>query len=131
MKKKIAGALITVAMSMGIIVTVDALPAGAGTTPCEVYAGNPWTTGVTSYSSSRIECGAVLTGRIESQHQEHYLSWRTRATANKWGEYSSMAVMASYDCNGHGTDNYRTRAYGKDKHDNNKTIYSATRSLTC
>ncbi len=119
-------------MSMGIIVTVDALPAGAGTTPCKVYGNSPWTDGVTSYSTSRIDCGNVLTGRIESKHQEHYLRvWRTRATANRWVSYSSMSVTAAYDFNGHGKDNYRTRAYGKDKDDNNKTIYSATVSLTC
>lgn len=132
-RRIVRSALILVALG-GSQLALGVAPVSAGTTSCSVTGYNPTTNGVTSYSTSLISCTGqgVNAGRIESKHQENYLGvWNDRATENKFDNQVALAVTASYNCNGHGTDNYRTRAYGKDQNDNNKTSYSSTRSLTC
>ncbi|MGC4174005.1 hypothetical protein [Demequina sp.] len=74
----------------------------------------------------------LIASYAESRAQESVLGvWTTRKTQNGTSTTTTNTVIASYNCNGHGTDSYRTRGDGTDNFTRSSTTFSPSTGITC
>lgn len=103
---------------------------------CVTKAYLPTTNGTYTYARSTLTCApnfGLLASAVKSQVQESVLAvWVSRGTAATNGSAGlSNTVTQSYNCNGHGTDNWRTRGDGTDNYSRATSDISSLVSLTC
>ena len=128
-------ALVAVALAAAMLVTT-AGPALAGSA-CNVWGDATYTDGVWAYSQGYVNCGGVsgtLAVKIRASVQEKAgFYWTVRSNHYNYssGTNSTLSAVSYYNCNGHGTDNYKTRATGYDDNEDNRTEYSGESQLTC
>ncbi len=104
---------------------------------CGLSVSTPTSDGVYVYSTSTVTCSTYMDytavevrNRIAEQVGSAWLNrteWKTLYS----GGTTSLAITQSYNCNGHGTDNYRGQGYGKTSDGESTTKNGAARSLTC
>lgn len=103
---------------------------------CEVIPYTPTTNGSYAYSTTVVACATYQDNTaVEAQswlQELSFGSWQTRKTDTKYGGgVTRLEAKATYYCNGHGDDNYRTRGYGKSTDGGWSIRYSSQRNLTC
>jgi hypothetical protein len=133
----------THARRLGIVMTIAVLSSmffaapAAAATPCGNSPAPPWTDGNYAYFANTAYCpewGPYAT-MSEARLQEQVLGvWYFRGDPKRT-YHSGTTVLGSgtgsYYCNGHDTDNYRTRGGLRDTNDETKYTNGSATSLTC
>jgi len=123
-------------LGMGLAVGVS-LPADADPpVRCFTTEYLPTTDGVYTFAKTTLTCPAgygIQASSVTIQVQEEVLFvWTSRGTiATHTSTSTTNTVTQSYNCNGHGTDSWRTKGTGKDNFDRSSSGFSAAVTLTC
>ncbi len=128
-----------IAAILAFIMWGSLLPAtpAAAATPCANVPATPWTDGVYAYFRNTAYCpewGPYAT-MSEARLQEKIAGvWFYRGNPTRRfhrGTTVLVSYTGSYNCNGHGTDTYRTQGRLRDTNDETRVNYSGAASLTC
>lgn len=129
--------VIVVAVAVGLAVLVAPASPADASTPCGNSPEKPWTDGVHAYYRNTAYCpefGPFAT-MSEARLQENVLGVWTFRGNPKRTYHSGTTVLGSgtgsYNCNGHGTDDYRTRGGLRNTDDATEYNSSASATLTC
>ncbi len=129
--------MIVILTALGLVF-IGGVPAQAAFgNSCDVVPGLPWTNGTLVYSKTTGSCSTVKPDRlvtVQAQVQEQAIGiWTNRGTAKTIYHAGTTYLVAenNFNCNGHGTDNWRGRSFGRTSSEAITTKYSNSRSLTC
>lgn len=104
---------------------------------CDVVPGSPWTNGTLVYSKATGSCSTITSDRLvtlqASVQEKVGLVWTNRGTPTTIYHAGTtyLTVQNNFNCNGHGTDNWRGRASARTNTEKVATAFSASKSLTC
>lgn len=136
--KKIATSLLAICvMFTGVLVTLPANAALASN--CTVLPEKPFTDGVYVHSKTVIKCEHTVPIWVRAvtvgAHNQEQVGpvWVNRGSwkyVNSAPAYT-LNTTATTRCNGHGTDNWRNRGYGRDENNGEKYVNGPVDSLTC
>lgn len=103
---------------------------------CDVVGDLPTTDGNNVYVSGENRCtGNFATSIAVKVRKNDGFPWGWNDKGS-WGSNSSggsalLTASTSWNCNGSGTDQYRTKAEGRDIHYDIETVQGPKKSLTC
>lgn len=132
-KRAVLAVLAAAAVALAL---VPAQPAFAATSPCGLWPWATWVDGAWVYGGATFDCTGTgrMTDLVNSKLQEEYgFIVHTRDDdSNSVQTTGQLAVRTEYYCAGHGTDNWRSTAYGRDTNGATKgTYYGSWASRTC
>lgn len=113
---------------------VLAIPRNASAINCNFGAFAPTTDGVFAYGHSSMDCIAFQTDWLKGYLYEWFgpIELQRVSGTNNTNSAGTIHVYLTYNCNGHGTDDYVEKSQGRDLGGNQSGILSGPiASLTC
>lgn len=134
MRKKIVAVMAAIGISLGLGITLAAPASAAMHSNCKITNISPRTDGNTIFATTTVVCGDPYgAGAVQVGNQivENNVIIRKPWAYKYSGPVPNLSITQTFNCNGFGTDLWKTNHYGKTNNNGSTMVASPNKSLTC